>query len=135
LTAKLSWLSLDPTVRDPYESKMVELSTSEISGADEGLFAKVPIEVNTTIAFYNGASVRVQDFNPDSWESNKYKIFDPLNVPCGTIDIPAWAQVNTKGNYFYVVYKYFLPVLNCLLCHLSAQDQPQLPAKCPVYCV
>ena len=98
---------LDPTARDPYESKMVELHTSDIPGADEGLFAKVAMEMNTTVAFYNGDPVRAEDFDPDTWDTNSYKIFDPANVPWGTIDIPPWAQVsNTKyfimqNNLFY----------------------------------
>ena len=86
-------LYLDPMLRDPYESKMVELSSSEIAGADEGLFAKGSMEVNTVISFYNGSKARPAEFNPDTWDTNNYKIFDPANVPYGTIDIPAWAQV------------------------------------------
>ena len=81
-------------MRDPYESKLVELSCSDIAGADEGLFAKVPMEVNTVIAFYNGTIVRPEDFDPYSWETNNYKIFDPSNVPLGTLDIPVWAQAS-----------------------------------------
>jgi hypothetical protein len=29
----------------------------------------------------------------DSSETNNYKIFDPADMPDGTIDIPLWAQV------------------------------------------
>ena len=86
-------VTLDPTTRDPYESKMVEICGSEIAGANEGLFAKVSMEVNTVIAFYNGVKARPEDFDPDSWEKNNYRIFDPANAPEGTIDIPVWAQV------------------------------------------
>ena len=90
--------------------------------------------MNTTISFYNGIRARPEDFNPDTWETNNYKvcvilsdrvpnqlallpqaceagnlsrhasrgnekdknnfqIFDPANMPIGTIDIPEWAQV------------------------------------------
>ena len=72
---------------------MVEVRTSAIDGANEGLFAKVDIEVNTTIAFYNGSEARPEDYDPDTWETNNYKIFDPADMPDGTIDIPVWAQV------------------------------------------
>ena len=87
-------LFLHPTARVPYELKMVELCTSDILGADEGLFAKVPMEMNTTVAFYNGDPVRDEDFDPDTWDTNSYKIFDPVNVPRGTIDIQTWALVS-----------------------------------------
>ena len=82
-------------MKDPYETKMVEVRTSTIDGANEGLFAKEDIEVNTTIAFYNGCEARPEDYDPDTWETNNYKIFDPADMPHGTIDIPDWAQVST----------------------------------------
>ena len=82
-------------MRDPYESKMVEVKSSVIEGANEGIFAKKDIEVNTIIAFYNGCQANPEDYDPDSWETNNYKIFDPGCMPHGTIDIPAWAQVRT----------------------------------------
>lgn len=82
----------DPRIPDPYESRLVEVRSSEIEGGNEGLFAKQFLEVNTTISFYNGIRARPEDFNPDTWETNNYKIFDPANMPIGTIDIPEWAQ-------------------------------------------
>ena len=33
------------------------------------------------------------DFDPSTWETNNYRIFDPADMPNGTIDIPVWAQV------------------------------------------
>ena len=86
---------LDAMLRDPYESKMVEINNSGIDGANEGLFAKKNIEANTTVAFYNGSLVRLDtdDDDQDSSETNNYKIFDPADMPDGTIDIPLWAQV------------------------------------------
>ena len=84
---------LDPTAPDPYETKLVEVCCSNIEGAKEGLFAKTDIEVNTTVAFYNGSRADPDDFDPSTWETNNYKIFDPANIPEGTIDIPPWAQV------------------------------------------
>ena len=95
------FIFLDPTARDPYESKMVKLHTSDIPGADEGPFAKVPMERNTTVAFYNGDPVRAEEFDPDTWDTNSYKIFDPANAPRGTLDIPTWAQAS-KIKYFII---------------------------------
>ena len=81
-----------PTLRDPYEAKMVEIRGSGIDGANEGLFALQDIEMNTVIAFYNGCKANLEDYDPDTWETNNYKIFDPDDIPDGTIDIPVWAQ-------------------------------------------
>ena len=53
------------------------------------------IEVNTTVAFYNGSRADPACFDPSTWETNNYKIFDPADIPAGTIDIPAWAQSPT----------------------------------------
>ena len=71
---------------------MVEIRVSEIDGANEGLFALQDIEINTVIAFYNGSKASMEDYDPDTWETNNYKIFDPEDIPDGTIDIPVWAQ-------------------------------------------
>ena len=92
-------LFLDLTSRDPYESKMVKLGTSDISGADDRLFAKVPMEMNTTVAFYNGDPVRAEDFESDTWDTNRYKIFDPANAPRGTREIRPWAQVSKTKSF------------------------------------
>ena len=86
----------DPRIPDPYESRLVEVRSSEIEGGNEGLFAKQFLEVttfqnlkrnvlncllrwhisqvNTTISFYNGIRARPEDFNPDTWETNNYKV-------------------------------------------------------------
>jgi len=108
----------DPRIPDPYESRLVEVRSSEIEGGNEGLFAKQFLEVNTTISFYNGIRARPEDFNPDTWETNNYKIFDPANMPIGTIDIPEWAQSSAayhaslahKTNHSFLpngLFKYF----------------------------
>ena len=36
----------DPRIPDPYESRLVEVRSSEIEGGNEGLFAKQFLEVN-----------------------------------------------------------------------------------------
>ena len=89
---------------------MVEVRTSAIDGANEGLFARVDIEVNTTIAFYNGSQARPEDYDPGTWETNNYKIFDPAEMPDGTIDIPVLAKVirqNMRRKYVKCFYSYF----------------------------
>ena len=98
----------DPTAPDPYESKFVDVCSSGIDGAHEGLFAKVSIEVNTTVAFYNGSRADPKDFDPSTWETNNYKIFDPADIPLGTIDIPMWAQVRVVESSDFKLLIFFL---------------------------
>ena len=76
---------------------MVDVQSSEIEHAAEGLFALQDIETNTVVAFYNGTVANMEDYDPDTWESNCYKIFDPSDMPDGTIDIPIWAQVREEN--------------------------------------
>ena len=90
-------------------------------------------QVNTTISFYNGIRARPEDFNPDTWETNNYKvrffctkwrrvyidglqIFDPANMPMGTIDIPVWAQVTRSSSWECFL---FSCLLFCLLCNIT----------------
>ena len=123
-------ICLDAMLRDPYESKMVEINNSGIDGANEGLFAKKNLEVNTTVAFYNGALLRLDtdgdDDDQDSSETNNYKIFDPADMPDGTIDIPLWAQVEK-----IIFCKHNIDIMSFLvhtwiLCNVSPQGKPQL---------
>ena len=60
-----------PILKDPYESKMVQSLPSKVPGANEGLFAKVKIEPNTTLAFYNGKRIKPKskdDYDHPDWE-------------------------------------------------------------------
>ena len=86
----------DPTAPDPYESRYVAVRQSMIEGASEGLFARADIEPGTTVAFYNGSRANPDLFDPSSWETNNYRIYDPADIPHGTIDIPDWAQSTTQ---------------------------------------
>ena len=43
---------------DPYERQISEVRHSGIGGAGDGLYARVDIETNTVVAFYNGKRVR-----------------------------------------------------------------------------
>ena len=100
---------------------MVEVRTSAIDGANEGLFSKVDIEVNTTISFYIGSQARPEDYDPETWETNNYKIFEPADMPDGTIDIPVWAhkiKQNMRRKYekcFY--FSHLVPIMP----HLSTR--------------
>lgn len=50
--------SRTPHLADPYEDIFVEVRTSKITDAGQGLFAKIDIDVGTIISFYNGIKVR-----------------------------------------------------------------------------
>ena len=62
-------MTTEPLLKDPYESKMVDALPSKVPGANDGLFAKVNIEANTMLAFYNGKRIKPKDdyYHPD-WE-------------------------------------------------------------------
>jgi hypothetical protein len=64
---------LDAMLRDPYESKMAEINNSGIDGANEGVFANKNLELYTTVAFYNGALVRL-DTDGDDEDQENYKL-------------------------------------------------------------
>ncbi len=72
-----------PLLRDPYEELFVYVNESFIPEAGEGLFAKIDIEADTVISFYNGT--RFESNDPKSKENSSYKInFDDntdLDIP------------------------------------------------------
>jgi len=78
-----------PLLRDPYETRMVQVKQSRVEGADQGIFCVNPVNANTVLAFYNGIKLRGGEGDPNrlSWDEDSYKIFDPSRVPNGTIDI------------------------------------------------
>ena len=45
-----------PLVRDPYESRTVEVRTSGLGGGGDGLFVTRRIKKGEVVAFYNGVS-------------------------------------------------------------------------------
>jgi len=83
-----SFVTHSPTLRDPYESAMIEVKESNVFGASEGIFAKTFIKSETVVAFYQGLKLPIDYKEDDSWEGNEYKIFDPSRTPEGTLDIP-----------------------------------------------
>ena len=83
-------MTSEPLLPDPYESRLIKVDTSKVPGGGEGLFAKVDIEPNTIVAFYNGKRIKPrspEDYDHPDWDVNAYKIFDPTRKN-GTIDIP-----------------------------------------------
>ena len=48
----------DPLLPDPYEARLIKVAASKVPGSGEGLFAKVDIEPNTIVAFYNGKRIK-----------------------------------------------------------------------------
>ena len=47
-------VGLQPLVRDPYESRTVEVGPSKLGGGGEGLFLRRNVKKKEIIAFYNG---------------------------------------------------------------------------------
>ena len=60
-----------PLRRDPYESKFVDISTSEIPNAGEGVFLKRNVIKGTVIAYFNG--MRIKKNSAFSWNPFKKK--------------------------------------------------------------
>ena len=88
--ATYDFVTSEPMLRDPYETRMVDARSSGVDGGGDGLFARVDIEPNTVLAFYNGKRIRPRskdDWDHPDWNVNAYKIFDPA-IKNGTIDIP-----------------------------------------------
>lgn len=72
-----------PMLPDPYEQLFVYVDSSRIPEAGQGLFAKIDIEADTVVSFYNGTRFASND--PDARLDSSYKInFDDqtdLDIP------------------------------------------------------
>jgi len=89
-----------PHQRDPYETRLVRVGTSQMDGGGEGLFAKRFIASGTIVAFYNGVRIGQEESNPHG--TTGYCIFVdwgkqlPFPFPWvkegDQIDIPAMYQ-------------------------------------------
>lgn len=66
-------ISSQPFLPDPYEAEFVEVRTSTIPKAGDGLFAKVNIDCGTVISFYNGVRVPCTEDSHDLADDN-YRI-------------------------------------------------------------
>lgn len=91
---------------DPYESQRVYVAESLITGAGEGLFAKVDAESNTVMAFYNGVRITHSEVDSRDWALNGNTIsLDEDTV----IDVPQpfdqmekyCASLGHKGNHSF----------------------------------
>ena len=81
-------ITAQPLLPDPYESQMVEVKTSTVPGANEGLFCKQPVDPGTILAFYNGIRREPKKtFDKPDWNKSAYRIFDPTRKK-GSLDIP-----------------------------------------------
>jgi len=85
--ASASFVTSQPMLKDPYETKLIKVRPSKLQGAAEGLFARADIGDNVILAFYNGIRLPSDYDEEDTWEENAYKIFDPANKPDGALDI------------------------------------------------
>ena len=81
------FVTLSPTLKDPYETNTIQVKKSSVPGASEGTFARSDLQKNTILAFYNGIKLPPGYEEEDTWEENAYKIFDPSNAPDGALDI------------------------------------------------
>ena len=114
-----------PMLADPYEDLFVYVDESLIPDAGQGLFAKVDIEADTVIAFYNGTRFTKNDalINEDS----PYKIYldDKFDL-----DIPdnMMSTSQYKATLGHKVCHSFRPN-----CELDNFDHPRFgPIKCIV---
>ena len=73
---------------DPFETEWVEVRPSTVPFANEGLFARRPVEAGQILAFYNGIRREPKrTFDPPDWVKSAYRIFDPARKK-GSLDIP-----------------------------------------------
>merc|ERR1711983_564896 len=54
-------LSSNPTLRDPLEEEFLEVQTSSIEGAGQGVFMKKDVEKGTVVGFFNGIIITLED--------------------------------------------------------------------------
>nr|ADD38189.1 Histone-lysine N-methyltransferase SETD7 [Lepeophtheirus salmonis] len=72
--SSLDKISKEPMLADPYESFFVFVKESKISGAGQGLFAKISVASGTVLAFYNGIRKPSVSLSESSFEDTPYKI-------------------------------------------------------------
>ena len=69
--SNFDFVTNSPQLADPYESRIVKVSKSQVEGANEGLFARCKIEPNTILAFYNGIRLNPKKARDEpNWEDN-----------------------------------------------------------------
>lgn len=110
---------------DPYEQLFVYVHSSRIPEAGQGLFAKIDIEADTVVSFYNGTRFAASD--PDARLDSRYKInFDDqtdLDIPDNMIEIEQYC-----ASLGHKVCHSFIPN-----CEFDNFDHPRFgPIKCIV---
>ena len=96
-----SHLSRNPLLRDPYESKYVDIRKSKIPNAGEGVFLKKNVTQGRVIAYFNG--IRIEKNSAFSWNPFKKKsvfLIDFQNDKGDDIflDIPETLTMSTQYN-------------------------------------
>ena len=82
-------VGLQPLVRDPYETRTVEVRPSQVGGGGEGLFLRRNVKRNEVVAFYNGVRLPPRHGRKESWEDSGYKIFTNTEEVWGErMDLP-----------------------------------------------
>ena len=67
-------IGVPPHLRDPYETNMVCVTQSSITGSGEGLQVRADVEAGTIVAFYHGLRMSAKEENPFG-RSTGYSIF------------------------------------------------------------
>ena len=73
---------------------MVQATTSKVPGANEGLYARIKIEPNTTLAFYNGKRIKPKskdDYDHPDWE----KVIFLYYIESKKLDNISWKCLET----------------------------------------
>ena len=94
--SELHRMTTTPLLPDPYEQEWVQVQSSTVVGANEGLFARKDVTEGTILAFYNGIRRDPKtSYDEPDWVVNAYKIFDPTRKK-GSLDIPH-EYINTSN--------------------------------------
>ncbi|XP_028314817.1 histone-lysine N-methyltransferase SETD7 isoform X1 [Gouania willdenowi] len=108
---------------DPYESLRVFVANSKIKGAGQGLFAKVDVEPDTVMAFYNGVRITHSEVDSRDWALNGNTIslnedtvidvpqpFDQLDRYCASLGHKANHSFTPNCKYDPFVHPRFGPI-------------------------
>ena len=120
-------IGVPPHLRDPYETQMVCVTESSITGSGEGLQVREDVEAETIVAFYHGLRMSAKEENPFG-KSTGYSIF--LEWDRGKRDkadvLDLSPEVCYKKHDFIYKYLCLAPVDEKLHCHAGSQSQSQL---------
>lgn len=86
-------IALNPLLRDPYESKICEVSESKLPQGGEGLYAKRDIKKREIVALYNGIKIKTSTYASEHMPRSDYRI--RLNGDID-MDIPKGYHLSTE---------------------------------------